>query len=128
MIESIRYVKDLPDDKYVDYTVSRSDCHNFKRLAGEFSSYDSFDFILFREGETPGKEKYSQIRFNWECLKSMNVRKANYIVSGKNDKPDSKSDISQAKIFHGQLMRYVNPDERVAILNTFPIFIYDYCR
>jgi hypothetical protein len=128
MIESIWYVKELPDEHHVEYTVSRNECKDFKRLAREFSFYDSLDFILLREGEIPPKEKYMRIRDNWEHLKSMNVRKANYIVSGRNAYPALKSDISQLAIFEGQLSKYVNYDERVAILNSFPIFIYDYCR
>jgi hypothetical protein len=128
MIESIWYVKELPDEHHVEYTVSRSECKNFKRLAREFSYYDSLDFILLREGEMPTKEKYIRIRDNWEHLKSMNVRKANYIVSGHNAYPERKSDINQISIFEGQLLKYVNQEERVAILNSFPIFIYDYCR
>lgn len=128
MIESIRYVKELPDEKHIEYTVLRSECSQFKRLAREFSFYDSFDFFLFREGETPTKEKYHLIRDNWEHLKSMNVRKANYIVSGINAFPQRKSDISQLKIFRGQLEKYVNCGERVAVLSSFPLFVYDYCR
>jgi hypothetical protein len=128
MIESIWYVKELPDEHHVEYTVSRNECNNFKRLAREFSFYDSLDFILLREGEIPPKEKYLRIRDNWEHLKSMNVRKANYIVSGRNAYPARKSDINQLAIFEGQLSKYVNHGELVAILNSFPIFIYDYCR
>jgi hypothetical protein len=128
MIESIRYVKELPDDRYVEYEVSRNDCRYFKRLAREFSFYDSFDFLLFRDGETPTKEKYNQVHDSWEHLKAMNVCKANYIVSGENSMPIQKSDISQSKIFRGQLERWVNPGEKVAILNSFPIFIYDYYK
>jgi hypothetical protein len=128
MIESIRYVKELPDDRYVEYEVSRNDCYDFKRLAREFSFYDSFDFLLFRDGETPTKEKYNQVHDSWEHLKAMNVCKANYIVSGENSMPIQKSDISQSKIFRGQLERWVNPGEKVAILNSFPIFIYDYYK
>lgn len=128
MIESIRYFKELPDANHIEYTVSRKDCPNFKRLADEFSCYSNLDFILFREGETPGKEKYNQVHDNWERLKAMNVRKANYIVCGKNALPYRKSDITQAKIFQGQIEKYVLPEECVAILNSFPLFIYDYCR
>lgn len=85
--------------------------------------------ILFVfEGETPTKEKYNQVHDSWEHLKTMNVCKANYIVSGENSMPIQKSDISQSKIFRGQLERWVNPGEKVSILNSFPIFIYDYCR
>jgi hypothetical protein len=58
----------------------------------------------------------------------MNVSKANYIVGGDSSMPARKSDISQTKIFRGQLEKYVVTGESVAVLNSFPIFIYDYCR
>lgn len=126
MIESIRYVKELPDAQYKDYTVSRNDCKHFKRLAREFSFYDSLDFILLREGEIPTKEKFHRIHDHWEHLKVMNVSKAHYIVSGEYSLPKRKHDISQDKIFKGQLSKFVNTDQQVAVLNSFPIFIFDY--
>jgi hypothetical protein len=126
MIESIRYVKELPDAQYVEYKVSREDCRHFKRLAREFSFYDSLDFILLREGEVPNKEKYHRVHDHWEYLKTMNVCKANYIVSGCNTLPERKSDITQTKIFEGQLSKFVSKSQQVAVLNSFPIFIFDY--
>lgn len=58
----------------------------------------------------------------------MNVEKANYIVSGNACIPEKKADIDQHAIFEAQVRKYVNPDERVAILSSFPIFLYDYLR
>lgn len=126
MIESIRYTKELPDDEYVNYTISRSDCHNFKRIAGEFSHYKSFDHILFKEDEMPSKDKFLKIKDNWKCLVKMNVCKAYYIVTGNNGMPEQKDDINQLDIFKFQKKKYVDASESVAILNAFPLFIYDY--
>lgn len=58
MIESIRYTKELPDPDYANYVVSREKCKDFKRLARDFSAYNSLDHILFKDGETPNKEKF----------------------------------------------------------------------
>ena len=58
MIESIRYTKELPDPDYANYVVSREECKDFKRLARDFSAYNSLDHILFKDGETPTKEKF----------------------------------------------------------------------
>jgi hypothetical protein len=63
---------------------------------------------------------------HWEHLKVMNVSKAHYIVSGEYSLPKRKHDISQDKIFKGQLSKFVNTDQQVAVLNSFPIFIFDY--
>ncbi|MGM9817248.1 MAG: hypothetical protein ACI304_09390 [Lepagella sp.] len=128
MVESISYTKELPDEDYCQYAVSRSQCHDFKRKAREFSFYDSFDHILFKEGEKPTKEKYLKIKDNWNYLKIMNVGKANKLVTGIYAMPGDKNDINQQAIFDSQLRLYVNTEESIAILNSFPIFIYDYFK
>lgn len=127
MIESIRYTKELPDENYYKYTVSYADCRNFKRLSCEFSHYGNLDFILIDRHRTP------KICLNakdcWEHLKIMNVSKANYICTGENIMPVVKNAIAQDKIFEAQLQNYINkPDSGVAILNAFPLFIYDYFK
>ena len=54
------------------------------------------------------------------------MAKANYIVSGNNAIPENKDDINQNAIFDAQKSKYVDVNESVSILNSFPIFIYDY--
>lgn len=56
----------------------------------------------------------------------MNVRKANLLVSELHALPKSKSTISQQAIFGGQQYLYATKNESIAVLNSFPIFIYDY--
>ena len=128
MIESIRYTKELPDENYVNYVVSRADCRDFKRLAAEFSYYDNFDYILFEDGEVPTKEKYLMIKDNWEYLTQMNVCKANFIISGNNEMPNQKDDINQLRLFASQKEKYVDISECVAVLNSFPLFLYEYLK
>lgn len=128
MIESIRYTKELPDERYVNYFVSREECLDFKHLASEFSFYDNLDHILFQDGEVPTKEKYLKIADNWKLLMEMNVKKANFIVSGRNEMPVKKDVINQIAIFAGQKSKYVDVNETVAILNSFPLFVYEYLK
>ena len=128
MIESIRYVKELPDERYVEYSVTREECLDFKRLASEFSHYDSLDFILFNDGERPSHEKYMRIADNWQILKEMNVKKANWLVTGLVSMPTEKSIINQMAIFEAQRSKFVEPSDSVSILNSFPIFVYEYLR
>lgn len=128
MVESIRYTKELPDSNYVNYAVDREDCRDFKRIANDFSYYNSFDYILFKEGESPTKDKFNRIKDNWTYLKKMNVSKANYIVSGKYEMPANKSDINQEMIFKKQKYKYIEANDCVAVLNSFPIFIYEYFK
>lgn len=128
MIESIRYTKELPDETYADYVVEREACKDFKRLAREFSAYASLDHLLFKDGETPTKDKYLKVKDNWQYLKQMNVCKANLITTGQHTIPKVKSDIGQQAIFNNQILKYMKPSEHVAILNSFPIFIYEYMK
>ena len=128
MIESIRYTKELPDKNYVNYVVSRTDCHDFKRLAAEFSYYENFDYILFKDNEVPTKERFLMIKNHWEYLTRMNVCKANYIISGSNNIPKQKEDINQLRLFTSQKEKYVDILESVAVLNSFPLFLYEYLK
>lgn len=128
MIESIRYTKELPDDDYANYVVTREECKDFKRLACEFSAYNSLDHVLFKDGETPTKEKFLGVKDNWQHLRRMNVCKANWLVTGQHSMPAEKSVINQQSLFCSQVAKYVVPSESVAILNSFPIFIYEYMK
>ena len=125
MIESIRYTKELPDENYYQYVVKCSECRDFKRLSYEFCHYGNLDFILVDRLRTP--KRCLTAKTCWEHLKVMNVSKANYICTGINALPVAKNNISQKKIFDAQLQKYVNSkDQNVAVLNAFPLFIYDY--
>lgn len=43
--------------------------------------------------------------------------------------PASKEDILQDKIFNSQVEKYVNTEDcKVAVLNAFPIFLFDYFK
>ena len=128
MIESIRYTKELPDDAYAYYTIGREACKDFKHLARKFSAYDNLDHLLFKDGETPAKDKYLKVKDNWEYLRTMNVCKANLLTTGLFAMPREKSNIGQQAIFSNQVTKYVKPNESVAILNSFPIFIYEYMK
>ena len=129
MVESIRYTKQLPDANYWTYSVTRSECGKFKGVSADFSAYDSFDFILQKDHREPTEEETKEIKQNWEYLKEMNVGKANYLCKGKNTMPASKEDILQDKIFNSQLEQYVNTEDcKVAVLNAFPIFLFDYFK
>ncbi len=129
MIESIRYTKELPDLNYCDYVVSRSESHDFKRLTHEFSFYRSYDHILFRKDEDkPTKERYLSVKDSWKFLIRMNVCKANWLIFDSFSMPLSKQDINQLDVFRGQRDKFVEPSDSVAVLNSFPIFLYEYLK
>lgn len=61
-------------------------------------------------------------------LDEINRRVEEMLTTGLFTMPRKKSDIGQLAIFNNQVMKYVKPNENVAILNSFPIFIYEYMK
>lgn len=130
MIEAIRYTKELPDDRYFEYTVSRTECQDkgFKELAQQFSAYGSFDFIVLDFRKEPDQKKLDKAKMNWSLLERQNVEKANYLCNQALSTPFDKDSISQDKIFGAQLSKYIVPKNEVSILSAFPLFNYDYFK
>jgi len=131
MVESIRYTKELPDNDYWNYVVSRQQCQkkSFKQLVHEFSFYGSNEYIapIIKEKDSTSlqKNKLDTAKQNWKYLVEMNTSKANFICNGNNVIPESVD--AQKDIFEGQLSKYVNTTRcEVAILSAFPIFLFDY--
>ena len=132
MVESLRYTKKLPDKDYWQYTVTRKKCQEerFKHQVHEFSFYGgNLEYLILTikpaDDEAKIQEKKDMAIKNWLYLVTMNTCKSNYICNGKNMIPDEAN--VQKEIFDNQLVKYVNTEEcKVAILNAFPIFLFDY--
>ena len=56
------------------------------------------------------------------------IEKANYICTGCRGLPALKDDVRQTIIFENQIEKYVKTKDSVAILNAFPLFLYEYFR
>ena len=125
MVESIRYFKNkLPDNDYYTYTADLYISKEFKRKANEESVYKNLDFFTFKKQITDNDRK--TVKQNWKFIKDLNVKKANYICNDKNEIPAEKSAVNQTLIFNQQLQKYVYKKQEVAILNSFPLFLYEY--
>lgn len=131
MVESLRYVKSLPDPDYCNYSFPIEQLLNFKDYASRFSCFGNLDFACFRIGKKT-KEITSQslnrkddLSKNWRLLTTQNVRKANYICYQKDQLPSNSESITQSKIFKGQMTSYY-PKGSISILNSFPLFVFDY--
>ena len=132
MVESLRYTKELPDNDYWSYTVSRQRCQEekFKHQVHEFSFYKSnLEYLVLTikpaDDDTKIQQKEYTVKVNWLHLVTMNTSKANYICNDRNELPDEVN--SQQDIFDSQLSKYVNTEKcKVAILNAFPLFLFDY--
>lgn len=114
MIESIQYTKELPDNLYHTYTVNRNDSigKKFKKDAKKFCYYTGYTYLKDIE--------------NWTNLVKQNVIKANMLTTGNLCWPKKKDDIEESQIFESQIEKHVNPNNEVAILNAFPLFLYYY--
>jgi len=134
MVESIRYTRQLPDHNFNSYTVPVSSCVDFKQMTNDFSYYGNLDFISFRLNKQgaltlPSRntaEKIEGLKENWNTLKNQHVLKAFFICTGAAVLPEKKVPIDQEELFTAQLTKYVQTDNTVAILNSFPLFLYDY--
>lgn len=132
MVESLRYTKELPDNDYWSYTVTRQKCQeeSFKHQVHEFSFYKSnLEYLVLTikpaDNETKIQQKADAAKTNWLYLVTMNTSKANYICNDKAELPEEVN--SQKEIYDNQLAKYVDTEEcKVAILNAFPIFLFDY--
>ena len=102
----------------------------FKHQVHEFSFYGgNLEYIILTikpaDDEMKIQEKIDNAKTNWRHLVVMNVSKANYICNDKTEVPDESD--SQQAVFTNQLSKYVETEEcKVAILNAFPIFLFDY--
>lgn len=118
MVESIRYFKkELPDEDYYTYTTNLFIEKKFKKVTHNISCYKNLDFIT-------SKDENQQS--NWRHIINLNIKKANYICSGLNELPTEKTSINQQTIFKNQMYKYVYSKNRIAILNSFPLFLYEY--
>lgn len=131
MVESLRYTKELPDNDYWTYTVTRQKCQEekFKHQVHEFSFYANLEYLILTvkpaDDNAKIQEKTDKAKRNWIHLITMNVSKSNYICTGNNELPKVVS--NQKEIYDSQLVKYINTEEvKVAILNAFPIFLFDY--
>lgn len=131
MVESIRYTKELPDPMFHTYVIGIGQIPNFKEVAAGFSFYKNLDPICFRITnkkalKVPEQSTFAVVLENWGLLVEQNVKKANYICSGNNEYPKDKSEIGQTVIFDHELFGFVNYNDTVSILNSFPLFLFDY--
>ncbi len=132
MVESLCYTKELPDEHFEEYTVSRSDCmeRSFKDIAREFSFYGSMDFIELPDAghHKPSKREYARVKQNWIWLVQQHTLKANYMCDGVAVRPVDKDAVAQLRVFEAQCGKYLCDGEKIAVLNGFPLFLFEYFK
>lgn len=135
MVESVKCTNKLPDERYYLYEVSREDCHNFKNyVIKNYVFYKSTDFFLFsidhktQQLRPITEEKLNFVSKNWDYINHQNISKANFICNNENEIPTNKEAIKQFFVFNQQLEKYVYKNQSVSILNSFPLFLYEYFK
>ncbi len=128
MVDSYRYTDKLPDKNYVNYEVALCDCGKFKeKLAKEKPFYRDYKRLQFRESVNEHINN-DGVLCNWKFINQQNISKANFICNNSNSIPKRKSDVDQEKIFKNELQKYVHAKDSVAILNAFPLFLFEYFK
>ncbi len=133
MIESYRYFKKiLPDDDYENYSVDALIDGAFKEKVNDESYYKNLKYLCFdlnKSGElktSEDKKREYLIKQNWNYIIEMNIKKANYICTNNYTIPKEKRIISQQSVFNNQIIKYIKPKKEIAILNSFPLFLFEY--
>lgn len=61
---------------------------------------------------------------NWKYIISQHSKKANHLLHGVFDLPQNL--FSQEDVFQSQLIKHITPNNQVAVLCAFPLFLLDY--
>lgn len=109
MVESIKHIQAIKDFK--DVSVNCRQNINYKNLVSENCN-----------------KKYIQInkydKTIWKELITAHLYKMNYIINDDYSFPTQIH--SQLEIFNHQKAKFIDKNNKVSVLNAFPIFIHDY--
>lgn len=128
MIESIYHTETLPDARFSEYTVKIDECRDYKKIARDFGPYANLDHLCVTERNLERDDIVRKIRTNWLHLINMNTSKAGMLCEVSSNGVIPKDGIAQNTIFHHQDEKHIIPNNEIAILNGFPLFLYDYFK
>lgn len=109
MVESLKHYSGSIDFKGL--TVSAKESINYKQLVNKQCSKIYIDF-----------NKYT--KEIWLVLINIHLKKMNYIATNSFSYPSDI--ISQEVIFLNQIEKYININSEISVLNSFPIFLFEY--
>lgn len=128
MIESIYHTDYLPDVRFGEYTVKIDECGEYKKIARNFGPYANLDHLCVTERNLGRKDIVSKIKSNWLHLINMSVSKAAGLCEVPSNGIVPKERITQNIIFNHQDKKHIMPNNEIAVLNGFPLFLYDYFK
>jgi hypothetical protein len=114
---------------YINYPMVESLKHISSPENFKSSKVKAKENIRYKElVNLESKNEYIQInkytKEIWVQLINLHLKKANFIITNNYTLP--LENISQYDIFQKQLEKYINIDNTVSVLNSFPIFLLNY--
>lgn len=101
-----------------------SDDIEFDKLKVKAKENIGYKQLVNNEGATIYESFRNYTIEIWRLLIEIHLKKMNLLMRGEFVLP--KEHYSQEEIFKSQLENFINVDETIAVLNSFPIFIFDY--
>jgi len=109
MVEALKHIPNIID---------------FKELKVNAKLNIHYKNKVSKEGKKELISFTSYTREIWLTLINLHLMKMNYIIKGEYTLPTNN--YSQNIIFENQLEKYIKIDSTVAVLSSFPIFLFDY--
>ncbi len=109
MVEALKHYSDSKDFKLL--TVKAKEKIGYKKLVNEECNNELMHLTAYTKDI-------------WIQLIELHLKKMNHIV--KEDYSLPTKNISQNEIFEKQLEKHINIDFTVAVLSSFPVFLFDY--
>jgi hypothetical protein len=112
---------------YISYPMAESIKHLQSKVHFEniiANSNREYKDIVSKNGDTKFKDLNSLSKRSWNIIINEHCKKANFIVNNIFELPTKI--IEQNIIFQNQQSKYINYDNKVAVLSAFPLFLADY--
>ena len=109
MAEALKHIENI--ESFQDLKVHCKEQIDYKQIVRQ-NRNDTFKHIVRYDIE------------QWKILIKLHLKKMNFIVFDKFEFPGGI--IDPLTIFNFQLKKYINMDQTIAVLSSFPIFLHDY--
>ena len=130
MVESLFCQNSVPEASYMNARVAIVDCGKFKSLANRYECNQKRYKIIYKQDKDgnirePVSMRQTELKKTWVTLVKMHAIKANYISNNIAMLPTTVEEVSELRIFNGQLNRFL-PSGLVSLLSAFPMFLFEY--
>lgn len=130
MAEAVYCEDSIPSDAFMTATVSLNDCHGFKDWIKNYNIAKSKNTIKCNACQlrdiTSNADSFIALKQKWIELVKMNATKANYICNARKSVPTDVNMITQKSVFYHELFDFVEKNNEVSILSSFPMFLFEY--